>query len=505
MIRVKIAAGLACLLATAGVASATQPYPTHQVENQWYRDGQAALAKNKNLTGKSPKAKNVIFFVGDGMGVSTVTAARILEGQLEGRTGEENSLSFERFPRLALSKVYNVDAQVPDSAGTMTAMMTGVKTDIGVINYDEDVVNGDCSTIAGNELDTWLMAAEERGLRTGVVSTARITHATPAATYARVPNRNWEDDSLVPAECKGIVPDIAAQLVDFPYGDGIDVVFGGGRRHFLPATTADPEDAGTTGSRQDGRNLAEEFAARPGAEYVYDRAGFDALGSDTDKVIGLFERSHMEYEFDRPNDTAGEPSLTELTEKSIRLLEGSRKGFALQVESGRIDHAHHGTNAFRALTETIELSEAVKRATELVDMRETLIVVTADHSHVFTISGYPARGSDILGLVQSADPDEPGALDGKPYTTLGYQNGPSVGWEAGTGRKDLTGVDTTDPNFQQPTLVPLGSETHSGEEVSIYAKGPGSKLFQSTVEQNYISHVIGDSLGLTRWRGAAPR
>ena len=146
------------------------------------------------------RARNVILFVGDGMGVSTVTAARILDGQLRGEPGEENLLSFERLPYLALAKTYNTNAQVPDSAGTMTAMMSGVKNKAGMINISSEGLRADCASSKGNELNTFLDLMEITGRSTGVVSTARITHATPAATYSRVPERNWEsDDGLTEA------------------------------------------------------------------------------------------------------------------------------------------------------------------------------------------------------------------------------------------------------------------------------------------------------------------
>ena len=144
-------------------------------------------------------AKNIILFVGDGMGVSTVTAARIFDGQKKGLLGEENSLSFGRFPFVGLSKTYNVDAQTPDSAGTMTALISGVKTDAGTIGVDENVVRGDCSSVAGSQVFTALELAEIAGLATGIVSTARITHATPAATYAKSADRDWENNSKLPA------------------------------------------------------------------------------------------------------------------------------------------------------------------------------------------------------------------------------------------------------------------------------------------------------------------
>ena len=133
-------------------------------DNTWYTESQTVITGNAAEFAKIAKekglAKNVILFIGDGMGVSTVTAARILEGQEKGNNGEENNLSFDSFPFAGLAKTYNVNAQTPDSAGTMTAIMSGVKTDVGVIGVDEDIVRADCSTVSGNELVTALELAE---------------------------------------------------------------------------------------------------------------------------------------------------------------------------------------------------------------------------------------------------------------------------------------------------------------------------------------------------------
>ena len=134
----------------------------------WYDEGQATVARNLALRASSNgRARNVILFVGDGMGISTVTAARILDGQLRGETGEENALSFENFPNVALSKTYNTNQQIADSAGTMTAMSTGIKTKAGVISVNQNVIRGDCGSQAGNHLLTFLERAEMRGLATG--------------------------------------------------------------------------------------------------------------------------------------------------------------------------------------------------------------------------------------------------------------------------------------------------------------------------------------------------
>jgi alkaline phosphatase len=358
---------------------------------------------------------------------------------------------------------------------------------------------------------TILESAEQRGKATGLVSTARITHATPAANYAHSPERDWEADANQPAGCK--VPDIARQMIEMPYGDGIEVAFGGGRDRFLPVEAADPEDAGKTGVRKDGRNLTTEWTGKfgTGSAFVYDQKGFDAIDpARATHVLGLFERSHMEYEADRPNDTGKEPSLAQMTDKAIRILEKNPKGFYLQVEAGRIDHGHHAGNAYRALTDTIALSDAVQKTVdtlkELGKLEDTLIVVSADHSHTFTIGGYPQRGNNILGKVIEPGSTTPkAASDKNPYTTLGYANG--VGYYTNSpgdavysntpraGRiENMTDVDTTHPDFHQEVAVPLSSETHAGEEVAIYAMGPKAHLFQGTVEQNVIYHVMMNAL-----------
>ncbi len=506
---------LACTLLAAAVGAAmmgvAQAGPVTESPAKWYADGNNAVETAKHLRANRHRAKNIILFVGDGMGVSTVTAARILEGQLRGETGEENQLSFEVMPYVALSKTYNTNQQTPDSAGTMTAMMTGVKSKAGVISVNQNVYRGDCASSKGNELTTFLEQAEIAGMSTGVVTTARLTHATPAATYAHTPERNWEDDHDLPQEavdngCK----DIARQLVEFPYGDGLEVAMGGGRRSFWPRKMADLEDAGKTGERDDQRNLTEEWVNNyNNAAFVWNRDQFNAIdASKTDHLLGLFERSHMEYNVDRPSDIGGEPSLTEMTSKAIDVLKKNDNGYFLMVESGRIDHGHHATNAYRALTDTIEFSNAIKAAMEKTDGRETLIIVTADHSHVFTIAGYPTRGNPILGKVLGNDNrGEPKsnfsmADDGMPYTTVSYANGRGYAMlETGgdtrykapiqAGRvADLTAIDTTDEGFHQEVLVPRSSETHSAEDVAIYAGGPGSYLMHGVQEQNYIYHVM---------------
>jgi alkaline phosphatase len=493
---------VATLLATtfcgAATVSAANVLPTIQTQSQWYQDGQDLVADkvDNNVINGAGKAKNVILFVGDGMGVSTLTAARILQGQIAGGEGEENALSFEGFPHTALVKTYNTNQQTPDSAGTMTAMMTGVKGKAGVISLGPTAIRGNCNASKGAELVTSMMLAENQGKATGIISTARITHATPAATYAHTPERDWESDNEMPAQAIADgCTDIAAQLVAFPYGDGLDVALGGGKRHFI--STADG------GKRTDGRNLITEWKTKYStgktAENVTELMAIDS--ANTDKLLGLFSSSHMSYEADR--DVAVQPSLSEMTNKAIDVLANNGKGFFLMVEAGRIDHGHHAGNAYRALTDAIAFSDAIKAAVENnnINLDETLIVVTADHGHVFTMGGYPTKGNPILGKVKYSDGTLAKDKNDMPYTTLGYTNGRGYADLATggdnryyqpteTGRVDLTNIDTEGQGFHQESLVPLDAETHAGEDISLHAIGPDAHLFQGVIEQNTLFHII---------------
>lgn len=521
--------------------AATQDPASYQAQDTRLHQ---ALAQKPNYG----HAKNIILFIGDGMGVSTITAARILEGQQHGHTGEENSLSWESFPYSAMIKVYNSNQQTPDSAGTMSAIMTGHKTKAYTFGYDQQVIRGDHTSVEDFEgkskkVSTLLERFEKEGKSTGLVTTARITHATPAACYAHSPERNWEHDADMKSNHKDAYEagfkDIARQLIEFPYGDGLEVAMGGGRRAFIPKTTPDYEDPNSFGKRLDKRNLINEWLSQPNSSFIYDHAGLEAVNPDhTSKLLGLFEPAHMQYEVERAKPIyPDEPSLEEMSLKALDILRKNDKGFFLMIEGGRIDHAHHAGNAHRALMETIRLSDAVRAVQESLsveELNETLILVTADHSHTFTIAGYPTRGNPILGLVVGNDSkgqpkNEPNkdAL-GLPYTTLGYVNGGGFTGsvlnkktdkishggthfhgEFGDGggsivagsdwkyikvpreaRPDLSDVDVECEDYVQEAGIPMGSETHGGEDVVVYATGPMAYLLGGVHEQNFIFHVM---------------
>lgn len=487
-------------IAAGGISSS-------QSNNKWFKDGMNLIKENLKVKPNLDTAKNLIFFLGDGLGISTVTAARILKGQMEGKTGEEHVLSWETFPWTAMSKTYNTDVQVGDSAACATALLCGVKTRDALVGVDSTVKHKSCKSMTEeSKVKSILRLADEAGMSTGFVTTTRVTHASPASLYASSPNRDWENDATLKdatddtSTCK----DIALQLVEYNLNSksgGIKVMFGGGRRNFIPNNETDPEHVSKKGRRTDGRNLIREYLEKTtDAQYVWNKTKFDEIDvNKANKVLGLFEYSHMNYEADRVNDTAGEPSLAEMTEKAIKILSRNPKGYFLFVEGGRIDHGHHDSNAYRALTDAVAFDDAITAAKIATSREDTTMIVTADHSHVFTIAGYPKRGNPIFGKAIDKHDVMILAKDGKPYTTLGYGNG--AGWVNGV-RQNLTYVDTADKDYiQQSTYGTVWmsdySETHGGEDVGVYADGPGAYLVHGTVEQQYTFHVMDHALCLS--------
>ena len=190
----------------------------------------------------------------------------------------------------------------------------------------------------------------------------------------------------------------------------------------------------------------------------------------------------MEYEADRASDAGGEPSLAAMTRFAIDALDDG-EGYFLIVEGGRIDHAHHATNAHRALIDTVAFADAVAAALAMTSVDDTLLLVTADHSHTLTIAGYPRRGNPILGFV--IGPVGAAATDaaGSRYTTLGYANGP------GAQRPDEE-LPPTHVDYRQNATHPMGAETHAGEDVPAYALGVGAEGVRGVMDQNELHAVM---------------
>ena len=455
----------------------------------------ATLAGCGSTSGDTPK--NVIFFLGDGMGMTTQTAARIY------KVGEDGELTMDTLPESAFVKTYSNNAQVTDSAPSMAAYMTGVKMNNEVISmtadtsaFDvvtgKDYLSGADSTCPaagnGSSVPTLLELAKAAGKGTGAVTTTRITHATPATTYAHVCHRDAENT-------------IAAQTVpggagyNSALGDGVDVLLGGGRQFFLPSTAG--------GKRTDGRDLTAEFKTK-GYTYVKNKTEFDAA-STSGKLVGLFTSSHMSYDLDR--DATLEPSLAEMTSKAIDVLSKNPKGFFLMVEGGRIDHALHETTAQKALQDTVAFDDAIKTAIDKmkandVDLKNTLIVVTADHDHTLVLNGYAARTGKttatepgVLGLVKSFV-NKALSLDSgsNPFTIIGFGNGEN----RPATRAALDDATVVAKTYHQEAAIPMaaGSETHGGTDVFLGAIGVGAQNFTGVITNTDVFGLIRKAVGL---------
>lgn len=467
------------------------PFINKEDRDFWNSDAQSVLQKQLKIFQQKRQAKNVILFLGDGMSTATVTATRILKGQRSGKW-EREVMEWDNFPHSAMLKTYTTDSQVADSAASATAYLCGVKGNLGTIGVDVNVQKENCtaqqdSTFHTDSIAKWF---QDAGKSTGLVTTMRVTHATPAGAYAHIADREWEDDHEITGDGEDAngCDDIAEQLILNDPGRNFKVIMGGGRRVFLPKNLADVEEKYRKGYRSDGKNLINTWIntkKRQGsrAKYVWNRDDLLATDtSNTDYLLGLFAYSHMDYLLER--DHSMDPSLPEMTKAAIEVLQKDNNGFFLLVEGGLIDHGHHGNKAIKALTETLEMDEAVEMAKKMTNSVDTLIVVTADHSHTMTINGYPSRHTDILGLGDYSDEDY------MPFTTILYGNGPGYRSTVNGHRPDPSEDDLHDLNYRQAGAVPINSAAHAGEDVGIWASGPFSHLFTGVYEQNYIPHAL---------------
>ena len=300
--------------------------------------------------------------------------------------------------------------------------------------------------------------------------------------------------------------DIAEQLVFNREGKNLKVILGGGRAGFRNRTMTDEE--GQKGFRTDGRDLIEQWkterSAMGNATYIFDRNGLRNLDiENTEYLLGLFEADHMKYNMEVINQNLEhqEPTLTEMTVAAIRMLQKEKNGYFLFVEGGMIDQAHHKNYAHLSLDETKEFSKAVEAARFMTDEADTLIVVTADHSHAFTYNGYPERRQNIFGSPEVSDEDN------LPYGTLSYANGPgfSVTYNSDGSRINPRTADITNPRQQSQATVPRDSETHGGEDVGVWASGPMSHLFRGSYDQTTIPITMAYILQVGPYETAASK
>ena len=420
------------------------------------------------------KPKNIILFIGDGMGEQEVTAGRYYAKGAEGR------LNMDALRFRGDVTTYNVGPAaappypphyVPDSAPTGTAWSSGIKT------LDGRVGQGPSSGVAvpGENVATFLEIARDRGLGTGNVSTAEITDATPAAPSSHISQRACQGPndtrSTCPLETKaaGGPGSIAEQQADAKF----DVVLGGGRARY-----EQPLEPGGTRSVID-------YARDQGYTYVADKGGLDAVTSlaPGQRLLGLFHASNMTTEYDAliasdsgagspttkctPSNRGNEPSLAEMTDKAIELLQGNPKGFVLQVEGASIDKRDHAADACGQIGELVGMDEAIGVAQEFQRTHpDTLILVTADHSHT----------SQIIPVNQTPR----GA-----YTTLQTVDGQPIRLSYGTAPVN-------------------GSQAHTGATVPVFASGPRAADIVGTLDQTELFPILTNTRAGGDGTGASP-
>lgn len=407
------------------------------------------------------RAKNVIAFIGDGMGISTITASRIFNGQRLDKTkdlknvecGADYQFDFEkRMPYMGLQKTYNLDRQTPDSASTASAMFDGHKTGHFSLNDGHD---------CDHKHETILEYAKRLGKRTGLVTTTHLMHATPAATYACIDVR-WK------------YAEVAKQFLNAVKNGTIDVALGGGSDVKFEITDKNLTDLGATPVK---------------ATQVQN----DAVPKGKLPLVGLFSPESMPYIDQR--DRATQPNLEEMTQFAVHALsENNDNGFFLLVEAGRIDQAHHANLAQRALLETAEFDRSFKNAyDELVKMDQlddTLMVLTADHSHQFVLGSYSDIGTSLFDFLKEEDWKKNeysrSMYPTLPWLPVTYVTGPGGNWTDLLKERN----DTHQLDYSLPSFIQTKTAHHAGEDVAIFARGPQGHLASGVHEQTDMFHMM---------------
>lgn len=460
-----LAAMLVLAVAGAGTAAATGVFKSK------HRD---ATERAFVTATKDKKPKNVIFLLGDGMGTQEITAARYYQGVTK-------PLNVDRLPFTGFDTTWSVKPGAaapylpdydPDSASTGTAWATGEKT------IDERISQGPSSAenVPGVNLETVLEIAQKKGMKVGDVSTAEITDATPAVLASHMSLRGCQGPAnMAPCatETKGAggLGSIAEQMVDHK----VDVLLGGGRARFTQTIGSGPYS---------GKTVVQQAEAL-GYRYVTDADGLSTVPNAKKPVLGLFNNSNMSLEWSGPAASTGkgnapvactegvrpgnEPSLAAMTRQALGLLsDGNRKGFFLQVEGASIDKQDHATNACGQLGETVAFDRAVGVALDYQeDHPDTLIVVTADHSHTSQIVAEDASAAGLPTGYSTNLLTKDGQTLSLTYGTAGY-GGPGL-----------------------PPAAAAPSQQHTGAVVPVWAGGPGSLEVLGTNDHTDLFEVLG--------------
>ena len=456
------------LLATAGLAGA-------QSAKQSSKHSSVPVAGNTNTNARPANgaAKNVIFLVVDGMSIGTFSIAdMVMRQQGDGSPGAGSHwarLWSEPGTRRSMMATQAADSLVTDSAAGGSAWGCGHRLYNGSICFDKD----------RGELEPVLVSAKRAGKSTGLVSTARITHATPASFVATVPSRNMEKI-------------IAEQQLE----RGVDVLLGGGAKHF-------PDDL---------------LARHTDVTVVRDAATMRRAKNAPGRLLGLFNSDHMSYELDRPET---EPHIREMTMLALDRLSQNDEGFVLQVEAGRVDHGGHANDFPAMLHDQIAFEETIAAVREWTEVRkeqngrdDTLVIITTDHGNsgpqltVYKDDSYRAIET-LLGCTQTlswmlsrlgGEPREnwPGRFRELIATHAGVElSDEEVEWalkpvfgERSDGFREASNlVCAVGAVMANHFGVAFVSSNHTSEHVEATAYGPGAESLAHRIE-NYELHAL---------------
>jgi alkaline phosphatase len=428
------------------------------------------------------QAKNVILLIGDGMGPSQFGAAWIYSNRLLNRDLRMSELMKKGHTAYLVNDT--ADAIVTESAAAAGQIATGQRMTARALSMAAD---------GKTPVRTIMEMVKEKKLATGLVTTSGITDATPAAFATHVAHRSNEES-------------VADQELKF----GVDVLMGGRKQFFLP------ESAG--GKRKDGRNLIEE--AQKTGYTVAGTAEELKAAPTTGKLLGLFNMSNMSFEIDRA--ATQEPSLAEMTRKTLEILSKSKSGFFAMIEGGRIDHAAHRNDAPATIRDTLAFDEAVGVAMDFVKKNPaTLLIVTADHeTGGMALIGHSKESKEYIGIDLKAIEKATASFE----VMVGKWGKKPTPEKVKEDVKQFLGIDLTDDeartvvddtvkkldpyNYSYDYLHSLGfvlrpylrvgwgSQTHTASPLFLFGSGPGSEKIGGLLHNTEVFTVMKAALRL---------
>lgn len=471
------------------------------------KDGSQERKANYVVTNEKAKktAKNVILFVGDGMSLQAREIARILsKGITEGKYND--LLNMEKLDNMAIITTSGYDSIVTDSANSASAYATGHKSVVNAMGVYENCTK---DPLDDPKVENIIELAKRiRGMATGIVSTANITDATPAAMLTHTRRRSEQNY-------------IATDMLNDKHRP--DVIMGGGSRHFLPMSTPGSK-------RKDNVDVIKSFEDL-GYTFSGTKTELENTPKSEDKILGLYQLDNMNVYIDREvtknpsvlksfND---QPGLVEMTEKAIDTLSKNPNGFFLMVEGACIDKQLHVLDWQRAAYDNIEMDKAIGAAEKFAAKNnDTLIVVVADHAHGASITGTyheldGKTGREGVRCYQDAkwptfqDADGDGYPDNPdPSITLAVQFANHPDYNENYRFKDVPTVPSimgkdgkaiTNPQIKGELLrgnIPTSDdqEVHSADDIILNAGGPGSEYFKGVMDNTEVFFGMVRALGL---------